>query len=469
MPPRHHLRGMHLPFLDRERELGRLARALDRPGDALLCLYGRRRCGKSRLVQELGRDRPLVYYVGDERDAPLQRAALAREAARLLERFAAVTYPDWEALLDRWWREAPAGAVLALDEVPALVQASPELPGLLQKFVDRRGDVARKTVLCGSSQRMMLGMLLDASAPLYGRAREIIKVEPLEAAWLAPALGLADPARIVEQYAVWGGVPRYWELAADYPTRREAVAELVLDPLGVLHREPDRLLLDDLQEVARAASILALIGQGCHRLSEIAARLDRPATSLTRPMARLLELGLVRRELPFGRSERDSKRTLYRIADPFLRFWYRFVEPDRSRLGAGLLDAVAREVEDRFPHHLGSVWEDLARAAVPRLGFGGRAWGPAARWWGAGADGPLELDLVATDGDDALVGEVKTTLRAEEIDRLLADLEARAARCPELRGKRVTATLWAIEAPRHERVIDAAAVLGPLPRLATRS
>jgi hypothetical protein len=108
MPPRHHLRGMHLPFLDRERELGRLARALDRPGDALLCLYGRRRCGKSRLVQELGRDRPLVYYVGDERDAPLQRAALAREAARLLERFAAVTYPDWEALLDRWWREAPA-------------------------------------------------------------------------------------------------------------------------------------------------------------------------------------------------------------------------------------------------------------------------------------------------------------------------------------------------------------------------
>ena len=78
--------------------------------------------------------------------------------------------------------------------------------------------------------------------------------------------------------------------------------------------------------------MLALVGRGCHRLLEIAARLEKPATSLGRPLQRLLELGLVRRELPFGSSLRDSKRTLYVIADPFLRFWFRFVDPERSRL-----------------------------------------------------------------------------------------------------------------------------------------
>ena len=127
--------------------------------------------------------------------------------------------------------------------------------------------------------------------------------------------------------AVWGGVPRYWELAADHPSHAEAVRALLVDPLGILHREPERLLLDEMTDTTRAASILVLIGQGCHRISEIAGRLGHPATSLARPLGRLVELGFAAREVPFGASERDSKRSLYRIADPFLRTWFRFVEP----------------------------------------------------------------------------------------------------------------------------------------------
>jgi AAA+ ATPase superfamily predicted ATPase len=92
----------------------------------------------------------------------------------------------------------------------------------------------------------------------------------------------------------------------------------------------------------QAHSILALIGQGCHRLSEIAGRLGRPATSLSRPLALLVDIGLVKRELPFGEHPRRSKRTRYRIADPFLRYWYRFVDPNRSRLAARQLDVQSQ-------------------------------------------------------------------------------------------------------------------------------
>lgn len=101
--------------------------------------------------------------------------------------------------------------------------------------------------------------------------------------------------------------------------------------------------------MARPASILALVGQGCHRPSEIAGRLGVRATDLSRSLALLLELDLLRREVPFGEPPRSSKRALYRIADPFLRTWYRFVEPNRSRLGAGLLSLVGAEVQRAWP------------------------------------------------------------------------------------------------------------------------
>ena len=159
---------MRLPFLDRREEHSRLTRAFSRKTSTLCCLYGRRRCGKSRLLQEvLPADRS-VYFVADERESPLQRAALAQAMASILPNFDAVSYPDWSSLLERWWQESPANTILALDEFPYLVQGSPELPSLLQKLVDRGHDKARHVVLCGSSQRMMHGLVLDAAALLYG-------------------------------------------------------------------------------------------------------------------------------------------------------------------------------------------------------------------------------------------------------------------------------------------------------------
>lgn len=440
-----------LPFLDRRAELDRLRRAISTPG-ALACVYGRRRLGKSRLLLELLRDRPAVYYVGDDRDAPLQRHAVARAIAGVLPGFDEVTYPDWDVLLERWWREAPGGAVLAFDELPGLVTASPELASVLQKHVDRRRGPS--TIVCGSSQRMMHGLVLDGSAPLYGRARAILRLTPLGFGWLQRALRIRSAGDAVEHWSVWGGAPRYWELAAEHDDLWEAIGDLVLDPAGVLHREPERLLLDDMQDVARAASVLAVIGQGAHRAMEIGGRLVLPATSLSRPLARLVDLDLIQRELPFGRSLRDTKRTLYRIADPFLRFWFRFVEPNRSRLEAGQVRPVLAEVRLAWRSFLGAAWEDLARSSVARLRIAGRTWKPAARWWGRTPAGPLELDIVAEAEDDPrelLVGEAKLALDRTRIAPALASLAARAAGCPDLAGRNITPVLWLVRAPGRRR------------------
>lgn len=435
---------MRLPFLNRDEEAARLARLMERPEGSLGVLYGRRRCGKSRLLREALPAGRFVYYVGDDREGALQRSSLAAEIARLLPGFDRVSYPDWESLLSRWWGEAPAGAALVLDELPALVTAARELPSVLQKLLDRQAERRLHLLLAGSSQRMMQGLILDRTAPLFGRATEILKISPLAAGWIRTALGLDDPVEALEAYAVWGGTPRYWELAGDHPGLAAAVRNLVLSPLGVLYEEPSRLLLDDLRDTAQAASILSLMGQGCHRASEIAGRLGKPATSLSRPLGRLLEMDLVEREVPFGASPRSTKRTLYHISDPFLRYWFRFVEADRSRLEARQIDAVEQDIAARFGHHAGGVWEELARASVPHLDLFGESWGPAGRWWGAGLDRrPLEVDLVAEsrDGGSLLVGEVKWS-PPRDASRWLGELETKAQNLPFAQGRRVLTALW---------------------------
>lgn len=443
---------MQLPFLDRLEELSRLKKLLARREGSLGVLHGRRRLGKSRLLRQILPQRRSVYYVGDDREGALQRASLSTEIARVIDGFDRVTYPDWDALFARWWDQA-RGLVLALDEFPALAAVATEIPSVLQKHMDRNGGRGVTLLLAGSSQRLMQGLVLDRSAPLFGRATEILKISPLPAGWIQRALRLEDAAEAIEAYATWGGVPRYWELALDHADREHAVRTLVLAPLGVLYEEPARLLLDDLRDTAQAASILSLIGQGAHRASEIAGRLEKPITSLSRPLHRLVELELVRRLVPFGTSPRESKRTLYQVSDPFLRYWFRFVAPNRSRLEAAQSSAVITDVKRRFAHHVGDVWEDLARASVPRLSYAGERFGPAARWWGPGLDRtPLEIDVVAEsqDGRSLLLGEVKWS-EERDAERLLAHLKRKAENLPFAKSRTLVYALWLKRAPKAPR------------------
>ncbi|MDY0166655.1 MAG: ATP-binding protein [Thermoguttaceae bacterium] len=458
---------MRLPFLNRARELERLKRALASREGSFCCLYGRRRCGKSRLLRELLGSHTGVYYVGDRREANLQRAAVAEAVADLLSGFADVNYPDWEPLLHRWWTSAPSGAVLVFDEFPAMVEASPELPSLLQKLVDAHAARPVHLVIAGSSKRLMQGLVLDQSEPLFGRAREILKIDALDISWLPRALPVATAVEALEAYAAWGGVPRYWELAGDFADFWQALESLVLDPLGVLHHEPERLLADDMRDVVQASSILALVGQGCHRLSEIGGRLGKPASSLTRPVQRLVHLGLLRRETPFGHSPRSSKSTLYTLHDPFLAFWYRFVDPNRSRLGAGAVEAVLCDVRRDYPGHAGAIWERVVRAATPRLEIAQTSWNSADRWWGTGLDRqPLEIDVVAecVDRESLLVGEVKLQVTEGDLARLAAELDHNTKRLPFAKDyarvvKRIFVGSITGNTPPPEGVVTAAELL----------
>jgi AAA+ ATPase superfamily predicted ATPase len=424
-------------FLDRHDELARLVGLSSRKAGGLAVLVGRRRIGKTRILLEWAERCDGLYTVADESAPDVQRRYLARAISARFPDFADVEYPDWGALLSRLSVAAKAsgwrGPVI-VDEIPYLVASSPELPSVLQRWLDHDAKAARLVVaIAGSSQRMMHALVLSEAAPLFGRADEFLDVAPLEPRFLRDALGVAAGPDLVEAYAAWGGVPRYWELAATVPGGAiEQVEGLVLDPLGPLHREPERLLLEEAPSALEVRPVLDAIGAGVHRLSEIAERIGRPATSLSRPLARLVSLGLARRDVPFGESERASRRTLYRIDDPFFRLWFRVVAPHRAELASGTRASRRHLLDRHFPGLVAASWEDLCRRQVPRMRPATRLaargpWGPCSRWWHGAA---AEWDVVSesADGKRLLLGEAKWSRRAFDraaVAAAAASLQAR--------------------------------------------
>jgi AAA+ ATPase superfamily predicted ATPase len=408
-----------MKFIDRQAEMERLDALAGKTEGGLAVVWGRRRIGKTRLLLEWCHKHHGLYAVADQSAPPVQRAYLAQALSVRFSTLSEATYPDWPSLLRRIAHEAEVIAwrgPLVLDEFPYWVGASAELASQVQRWIDGEARRARLCVaIAGSSQRMMQGLVLDASAPLYGRAAELMEIGPLGAGFLREGLKIADPVSCVQSYAVWGGVPRYWELAESYGSDLDrAVDQCILDPLGPLHREPDRLLLEELPPAAACRPILDVIGMGAHRLSEIAGRLGKPATSLTRALSRLVDLGLVTREQPYGESEKSGKRSLYRIADPLFRCWFRVVAPHRALLAQASSAVRLGLWHEVRPSLFAEAWEELCRQAVARMHEGHSPlarygpWKPAARYWYGNEP---EWDIVAEslDGKQLLLGEVKWT------------------------------------------------------------
>jgi AAA+ ATPase superfamily predicted ATPase len=414
-------------FLDRKEELQRLE-GLVRTG-GLAVLWGRRRIGKTRLLLEWCKQHGGLYTVADQSGAAIQRRYFAASVATRFPGFEQVEYPDWRSLLNRISAESMHQrwrGPLIVDEFPYLAATSPELPSVFQAWVDHEAKEAQLAVaLAGSSQRMMQGLVMGATEALFGRATVAFHLQPLAAGYLSEALKLETALDVILAYTAWGGVPRYWELMSESGLPLDhAVDHLVLHPMGPLHEEPERLLLEELPPAVALRPILDAIGLGAHRVSEIAARIGGPATSLSRPLQRLMELGLIQREIPFNAPSVSAKRSLYKIADPFCRMWFRVVAPNRGFLA----DAPARTREKLWrearPGLVSAIWEDLCRQWVSSAGTAQHAslrdkgdFEPARRFWHG--EGP-EWDVVSQTLDErvVLLGEVKWSESPVDIPKL---------------------------------------------------
>lgn len=446
-----------MEFVDRIKEQQRLKELLGNKSPRFVIIRGRRRIGKSALIGKVLRDID-IYYEADRTAAPNQMLTCSKVISRTFPGFADAVYVDWKALLKAINHRVTEPITVCLDEFPYLVENTPELPSIIQGLLDDEKEPLRyNLVLCGSSQQMMYDLSHDESSPLFGRDDSDFNMRPIAAPFLSEALHL-DPVEAIENYALWGGVPRYWKLREDCRSLRDAIDTHIFSNLGALYEEPLHLFRDDIRDPVKTATIMSIVGNGIHRLSEIASRCNEPATNLSRPLAKLLDLGYLEKDIPFGESPKSSKKSLYQIADPFLSFYYGFVPANRSFIEMDRRIPLEEALDLLLPAHFGYWWEHLCRDAVSGNRIDGTVFGKASRWWGKvlleGEEKPrdVELDIVAEsiDGKTILIGECKWS--TGENGRLLTRLlEKIAGSLPFTQGKNVIFKLFTKTRPEEDQ------------------
>lgn len=442
-----------MEFVDRIEEISRIKDALSRDKSSLVVLYGRRRLGKSTLIKKVLSDND-IYFLADRSESQHQRVLLAKVIAQVFPDFDKLSYPDWESMFRALNYRTDRRFTLCLDELPYLVEQSPELPSVLQKLVDEK-MLKYNIVLCGSSQNMMYGMCLDSTAPLYGRADEIMRLTPICLPYIKEALNL-DSLSAVEEYAVWGGVPRYWELRENSHSLDAAIWHNILSVNGTLYEEPVKLFQDDVKDIVKTSTIMSYVGMGANRLSEIAARCNEPATNLSRPLKKLVDLGFLEREVPFGTDEKNAKKSLYKIADPYMAFYYQFVVPNRSFIELNRRLPIEQALNTHFSEYVSMQWEKLCRDAVTGNIVKNVVFGKARRWWGSVLNEDrkpeqVEFDVMAESIDKKclLVGECKWT--TQENGRLLtAELLRKAHLLPFAKNYTIIPMLFLKNAPKED-------------------
>jgi len=424
----------------------------------MLLLYGRRRLGKTFLLQRYftagatGNEpaKPHCYYLAEQSTAAAQQLTLARQLIAALPAAGGTAEEiavSWNALLRYASQQAQARKkgggrfTLILDEFPYLVAQTPELPSILQAWWDREGVHSPLfVVLCGS-QLSAMAALGEESAPLFGRFNAgIFHLDPLQYEDVASFYANSPHYGVVEKllmYGVFGGTPRYHALVDPSRPPAEEIVTLLMQPRAILENEVRFLLgSEQIRDPAPYNAILAAIAGGETKFNGIQQLIGVERGALSKSLRTLLELGWIRRELPFD--EHSERRALYRVVDPFLAFWYRFVAPLASDLQFSdpTADYTAR-VAPRIAEYMGwSVFEEicgqwLQRHAKERLGLTIRQ---MARYWIR--DGRTEIDLMAELADGTyLFGECKW--RADSVMRLndLSTLQAKVASLPESRWR----------------------------------
>ncbi|SFS10084.1 hypothetical protein SAMN05216559_3657 [Halomicrobium zhouii] len=391
-------------FVNREDELSRLRECYGSADAEMVVLFGRRRLGKTELVQHSLADREdAVVYQATETTSQVQLDEFVDVAA---DTFPGITdiKQNWEALLGYL---GDRDGIVVLDELPYLIDADGSLPSVIQRLWDQRfQDTSGTLVLVGSSISMMEEATLLGNSPLYGRFTEKLDLRPLD--FSAAQAFVPDDYSPEERMLTWGifgGIPYYLD-GVDFDRDLGTVlTEEVLSQKGYLHNEPEYVLRTELREPNRYFAILTAIAAGKATSNEIAQAVGIDGKQISTYMQKLERLRLVEREVPVTEEKAKSRRGRYRILDPLFRFWFRFVygtEDRYERLGEDAYEAV---VEPELPDFVSQEFERLCQDALPDL-YPEETFLDIGRWWYK----EHEVDVVGfTTGNTMVVGECKFT------------------------------------------------------------
>jgi len=426
---------MIVHFVDREHELATLSTLLSRRKPALILLYGRRRVGKTRLIQEFLKDKKGLYFYVPNADAK----AILDEFSRTVESefFKGFRFADYDSFLDYVAKKAEQNVIIAIDEFQRLANRNGAI-SLLQKYWDQRMSKTKSfIILSGSAVGAVRKVALAGDAPLYGRRTATLKVEPLKFLDLPKWFRKYDLADLVKVYASFGGTPAYLEQVDEKDSVEENIFARILNKHSPLYGEPEMLLLEEIRMPHRYMDILGAIAQGRNKISEISDATGLTRENTTTYLKTLETLDLIERVTPV--TEPQAKKGIYRIRDPFFTFWFRFVKPNRRQLELELEHNLWSNIQEEFNTYLGQAFEDVCLQVLAQMAK--RKLLPIqpdriGKWWWMDAE--IDVLAVETKQRRILAFEAKwAELNYGETKSLLGELNTKTAQIPNTKETHV--------------------------------
>ncbi|WEV66622.1 ATP-binding protein [Bifidobacterium sp. ESL0764] len=425
-------------FIGRESELNALENMYESSKFEMMVVYGRRRVGKTSLIDEFTKDKKTLYFTASPKSTKLNLEVFSRDFFSFIGEPLPVPFPDWSTafrfLVEKVKSEQANGKgrfVFVFDEFPYAAQADPSLPSILQIAIDHGfKEDNMMMILSGSNQGFMESEVLGGRSPLYGRRTGQIRLEAMDYYDAAKFLPDASNEERIRYYAAFGGTPYY--LAQIRPSQgfQRNVSNLMFQKAGMLYEEPMMLLREETREPAIYFSVMQAVANGNSTPKLIAEHAGVDISSISGYLNTLISLRIIKRKLPFGENPLKSRKGMYVIDDPFFAYWFRFVGTNMDSIESGRGGALVESATsgEALSTYVGQQFENICLQWIIRndttdtLPFLATKFG---KWWG---NNPAEheqtdIDVVAANPQEKrlLIGECKwrnTFDVTEAIDKL---------------------------------------------------
>lgn len=402
-------------FIGRNTELKTLDKLYRSNKFEFAVIYGRRRVGKTALINEFSKDKDTIFFTGVETNAKQNLENFSRCIMEYQTGFALdSSFASFQAAMEYVFQLAQKKRlVLVIDEYPYVARASKSFASTLQMLIDKNKDSSKLfLILCGSSMSYMEDNVLAYKAPLYGRRAAQLKIQPFD---------FFESCRYFENfsgedkalaYGIMGGTPQYLMQLDDRLSIEDNIKNTHLNPASSIFEEPNNLLKQEVREPAIYNAVITAIATGASKISEISGKIDEDTSVCATYIKNLISLGIVKKEMPYG--EKSGRKTIYSIEDNMFRFWYRFVPGNTSLISRGAADLAYSRIAPELSAYMGGVFEEICKQYLWRLLLAGKcavSFTELGRWWGTNPKTRTqeEIDIMGTDKDSALFGECKWT------------------------------------------------------------
>lgn len=413
-------------FYCREDELRKLNKRYADDKFECIVIYGRRRVGKTALINEFCKDKPTIFFSALNTTEKENLNALSKSIMNFErpDMESAPEFSSYDAALDELTALSKENRIVfVIDEYPYLAKAKPSISAMLQHIIDHKWTETRMyLILCGSSMSFMENQVLGNESPLYGRRTGQFKIEPLdyrETAVFHPYLSSEDNALI---YGITGGVPHYINKLDVRSSIDEALLENLFDRSSYLYEEPGNLLKQELREPAIYNAIIKAIADGSSKMNDIKMKVGEESSVISKYLKTLIDLGIVKKETPV--TEKPGKKTIYLLADNFFRFWYRFVPVNMSAIDSGRISKLyPHAVKQHLSDYMGLTFEKMCQdyllyysdnLPIELCNIG--------QWWGTDPKKKkqIQIDIVGTpvQGNDYIIGSCKYRNEKIGVDEL---------------------------------------------------